>query len=832
MMKSAGRFAAVLLALLPLLASCGGGGKPEHPDSGTHPETTEGIVIAGEGDVLFTVVRPMDANEDEKKGAEAVAAVLGQFAGVTVRVSDDYLLHGEEPEANEILIGATNRRETAGVMAELPENGYAVTVRNGKTVICGRSANLVGLAADYFIDTVLGYDTVSGGFRVKTEKLTVPKGLNYISEWSSPLTGYTIVYPYKKYNGREFVAAKLLRDRIEQTTGLRLTVTDDYEENEKEILIGRTRRAESGQVYSGLSSGGGYGRIGSRIVIFGATDYTVDAACDYFVNTVLGYDSVTGQKSGKPDFSPVESEKISYIDGGEKTAERLYNNIVIDGTWPPRDVDLADSSVIDIPYLRSEKDGGTHPGTVDISVGRQLFVDSFLVGKTNLKTTYHQAVPDKNPLITAEDGLLCLSHGGMAYDEKAGVVRMWFLMFGKTRFLRCMESRDGITWVKAGDSEALDSDASYVTVIENPKPSPDGSDRYVMLVRRSDNSFGWEKHYETARYASQLYCSSDGMKWKYVSEAGLCGDATTLSYNRFRNKWVFCLRDYSHFSKNVKRAVRYYECSDILKNGKFGMWQAVEWQRTDNLDKPDPTIGCEPEFYNLCTVSYESIQLGAFQYWLGPTNEEINKTGLPKITDIQLGYSRDGFHFSRPEREVPAIACSRKEGTWDYGYLHSVSSLLLTTDDELWFYYSGYRGGEKQDYAPAPEYSFPSIGRAVMRRDGFASLDGSGEVTTCRLTVKGGKYLFINAKADSLKAELIGSDGNVIPGYSADDCVPFSGDSCRAMLKWKGGDDLSFLDGSEFSIRFITGNAEFYSFWLSSGTDGDSGGYYGAGLIG
>lgn len=52
------------------------------------------------------------------------------------------------------------------------------------------------------------------------------------------------------------------------------------------------------------------------------------------------------------------------------------------------------------------------------------------------------------------------------------------------------------------------------------------------------------------------------------------------------------------------------------------------------------------------------------------------------------------------------------------------------------------------------------------------------------------------------------------------------------MLKWKGGDDLSFLDGSEFSIRFITGNAEFYSFWLSSGTDGDSGGYYGAGLIG
>ena len=38
--------------------------------------------------------------------------------------------------------------------------------------------------------------------------------------------------------------------------------------------------------------------------------------------------------------------------------------------------------------------------------------------------------------------------------------------------------------------------------------------------------------------------------------------------------------------------------------------------------------------YSVCSDSYESIQLGMFQYWLGPSNSVIAKTGLPKITAI------------------------------------------------------------------------------------------------------------------------------------------------------------------------------------------------------
>ena len=43
------------------------------------------------------------------------------------------------------------------------------------------------------------------------------------------------------------------------------------------------------------------------------------------------------------------------------------------------------------------------------------------------------------------------------------------------------------------------------------------------------------------------------------------------------------------------------------------------------------------------------------------------KSGLPKITELNLAYSRDGFHWDRPDRRA-FIAASRAD-TWDRGYV-------------------------------------------------------------------------------------------------------------------------------------------------------------------
>ena len=55
-------------------------------------------------------------------------------------------------------------------------------------------------------------------------------------------------------------------------------------------------------------------------------------------------------------------------------AETLYNGIRLPDEWPPV-IDRADRRPMRVPYLEK----GNHPDVVPIDIGRQLFVDDFLV---------------------------------------------------------------------------------------------------------------------------------------------------------------------------------------------------------------------------------------------------------------------------------------------------------------------------------------------------------------------------------------------------------------------------------------------------------------------
>ncbi|MDD2599307.1 MAG: hypothetical protein PHO37_08795 [Kiritimatiellae bacterium] len=48
--------------------------------------------------------------------------------------------------------------------------------------------------------------------------------------------------------------------------------------------------------------------------------------------------------------------------------------------------------------------------------------------------------------------------------------------------------------------------------------------------------------------------------------------------------------------------------------------------------------------YNFDAVAYESLMLGAFTIMQGPENNFCAAEGVPKMTEIHLGFSRDGFH--------------------------------------------------------------------------------------------------------------------------------------------------------------------------------------------
>ena len=205
------------------------------------------------------------------------------------------------------------------------------------------------------------------------------------------------------------------------------------------------------------------------------------------------------------------------------------------------------------------------------------------------------------------------------------------------------------------------------------------------------------------------------------------------------------------------RARFYRECDDFLPTWDQGR-DEVLWQRIDSLALPDSELpDHRVALYDVNATPYESLMLGLFAIFRGPENDICAERGVPKTMDLELGYSRDGFHFSRPNR-TPFLASSRRIGDWNRAYLHAVGGVCLVVGDEVWIYFTGFSGQSpklgKTDVGAFGRsrrvmYAGASTGLATIRRDGFASMDAgaSGGVLTTRSVVFKGHRLFVNVEA-------------------------------------------------------------------------------------
>ena len=74
--------------------------------------------------------------------------------------------------------------------------------------------------------------------------------------------------------------------------------------------------------------------------------------------------------------------------------ETLYNGIELPDEWPPKSARVTREPG-SVPYLEEP------PAVIRIDVGRQLFVDDFLIATTNLHRTFHQGeYHSTNPVLT------------------------------------------------------------------------------------------------------------------------------------------------------------------------------------------------------------------------------------------------------------------------------------------------------------------------------------------------------------------------------------------------------------------------------------------------
>ena len=95
------------------------------------------------------------------------------------------------------------------------------------------------------------------------------------------------------------------------------------------------------------------------------------------------------------------------------------------------------------------------------------------------------------------------------------------------------------------------------------------------------------------------------------------------------------------------------------------------------------------QLYNLDCNAYESLLIGLFSIWRGHPADEVKR---PKINEVCIGFSRDGFHWDRPWRQ-PVIGVSEDPNAWNYSNVQSVGGGCLVVGDKDAVYAPGDYAG-------------------------------------------------------------------------------------------------------------------------------------------
>lgn len=510
--------------------------------------------------------------------------------------------------------------------------------------------------------------------------------------------------------------------------------------------------------------------------------------------------------------------------------ETLYNGIVLPSPFPPRRVPPLFAPEPP-PYLAAR------PAVINIDIGRQLFVDDFLIEESSLyrtfhRATYHAANPVLAPTepwetrdphaintkIQPSQSAMPFSDG-VFFDHNDGLFKL-FYMAGYQQATALATSRDGVSWRK-------------------PRlPIVPGTN--IVSAQPRDSSTVWLDHeaasrqsrYKMATYIGsegslRLSESADGVRWRTVGRTGPCGDRSTFFRNPFRTQWVFSLR--ADDPNGIKRYRRYFESSDFAST-RWSVDEPVSWTGADSADRKHPDYNSPPELYNLDAVAYESVMLGLFTIFRGE-----DKT-REKPNDICIGFSRDGFHWDRTWRDA-FITVSDRQGDWNWANVQSAGGCCLIVGERLYFYVSGRQG--------IPGTDLPgrcSTGLATLRRDGFASLTDQwpagvpreirgdrSSVVTRPLRFRGA-HLFVNADAaGDIRVEVLDASGKVIAPFTAAQCEPVRGDATKHRVRWQSAPRLGDLNGQAVRFRFTLTRARLFSFWVADTEAGTSRGFAAAG---
>jgi hypothetical protein len=478
-------------------------------------------------------------------------------------------------------------------------------------------------------------------------------------------------------------------------------------------------------------------------------------------------------------------------------------------------------------------------GPIVIASNKQLFLDEqFFARKQNVSLVVNQPVKDDQPVLVADPSrpweLNRISSGTSVIDD-GGVIKLYYDALGPSTYedrsrWRCYAtSTDGVHFTKpnlgiVAFGERTDTNivwpptrtATYEpgSVFLDPNPNCPPAERYKMVCEYNS--------------ATSMVVSADGLHWTpYSSPSFRYSDTTNTAYfdNRI-GRYVGWARYNSGTS--LGRQVARCEFNDPHNWGAEAAVFSADAQDQSTLD---PAVYTGMDFYNGGVHVYQGapgVYLGfpaAYFHYRPEVAAARSQYGLRKADndgplEVQLITSRDSVNWYRPDRGKAFIPRG-PDGSVDDGQTYVMgTSNLIYRGDEIWIYYTA-QPFTHGDYALDGQLALGSVMRAVLRRDGFVSVDAGAETGgfTTPTMIFSGSHLTLNVDAGCegwLRAALLDANGNPLDGYSLADCDAIGGDFIGRTVSWNGRNDLSALAGTQIRMQIEMQNAKLYAFQFPS----------------
>ncbi|MCB9768703.1 MAG: hypothetical protein H6752_10950 [Candidatus Omnitrophica bacterium] len=470
---------------------------------------------------------------------------------------------------------------------------------------------------------------------------------------------------------------------------------------------------------------------------------------------------------------------------------------------------------------------------VDLRWGPQLFVDDFLIAEQEglSKTTHSPTRYEGNPILGHEQGTT-QPYVTVVRDPETQKFRMWYNRdIGKESCVAYAESEDGKNWTVPnlgihGEANKLFPISSPfqngygVSVLDEGLEACDPNRRFKCVW------WGQEKEWPEGDPGLRVAFSPDGLHWtKYESNPVLpdfselpyfevddirkaygIGDITDVYWDEFRNRYGVMLKtpaipsDGYEGGPKARTYIRRLVSTSISND-------FVNWLRPWRVILPEEDEGLL-EFYGVGGPIARGSLLIGFVRMLHDDLPADPGGEAEGIGYAVLATSRDGIRWERHDD----IFLDRAENSDAWDHAMTWIGCCLDVGDEMFIYYGGYKRGHKIEAKTERQ-----LGLATMPLDRFVSRDaeGKGSLRTVQCYLRDGKEKALTLNADaskgSIRVQLRDNHGEVIDGFSFEDCEPITRDGLHIPVRWKSK-SLDDLLAATLHLEFEMENASLYGF--------------------